>query len=327
MNSLRDEFENKILTLNQTSWENLINRDKIDKWLQNFENEKEQLNALYLLSNFMYFGSRQIRELLRTLYRDIYKYPIVSAIRKDNNDTKDLTLINKLFDDSLVKTRFLGIGNPSESGPHLLYYFRQENRLPKGLFINAHEIFKRFGSTDLQINNSQISRYVCIDDFCGSGSQGLDFAEQIVRPLKDKDKNARVDYFVLFGTKVGKEKLRAIGLFDSVKSVFTITESFKCFSATSRYFQNVPTEIEKTFAEAMCKKHGYPLIKSICMRLGHPDSDAHSLANNHSLGFEDGQLLIGFHHNTPDNTLPIIWYNEEVIKWTPIFKRYNKIYE
>ena len=29
-----------------------------------------------------------------------------------------------------------------------------------------------------------------------------------------------------------------------------------------------------------------------------------------ALGFEDSQLLIGFHHNTPDNTLPIIWFDE-----------------
>ena len=30
-----------------------------------------------------------------------------------------------------------------------------------------------------------------------------------------------------------------------------------------------------------------------------------------TLGYRDSQLLIGFQHNTPDNTLPIIWYDEQ----------------
>lgn len=32
------------------------------------------------------------------------------------------------------------------------------------------------------------------------------------------------------------------------------------------------------------------------------------------------------HHNTPDNTLPIIWFDEDKSMWTPIFRRYNKNY-
>jgi len=37
------------------------------------------------------------------------------------------------------------------------------------------------------------------------------------------------------------------------------------------------------------------------------------------------QPLIGFHHNTPNNSLPIIWFDEPGgPPWTPIFKRYSK---
>ena len=50
------------------------------------------------------------------------------------------------------------------------------------------------------------------------------------------------------------------------------------------------------------------------------------LAAKHQLGYGDGQLLLGLFHNTPDNTLPIFWFNEEGKEWYPIFKRYNKIY-
>ena len=41
------------------------------------------------------------------------------------------------------------------------------------------------------------------------------------------------------------------------------------------------------------------------------------------LGYNDCQMLLGFHHNTPNNTLPIFWREKN---WTPIFKRYAKLY-
>ena len=47
-------------------------------------------------------------------------------------------------------------------------------------------------------------------------------------------------------------------------------------------------------------------------------------SKGNSLGFKDCQLLLGFNHNTPDNTLPIFWYDEKNYNWYPIFKRYKK---
>ncbi len=65
----------------------------------------ERLNMLYLLSKFMYFGNRELRQLIVSLYRDLFKYPIVSAIRKDRNDTVDLDVINAAFEKELSKTK------------------------------------------------------------------------------------------------------------------------------------------------------------------------------------------------------------------------------
>jgi hypothetical protein len=45
------------------------------------------------------------------------------------------------------------------------------------------------------------------------------------------------------------------------------------------------------------------------------------------LGYKDGQLLLGFSHNTPDNTLPIFWSEGHPPRlWEPMFKRYHKNY-
>jgi hypothetical protein len=90
---------------------------------------------LYLLSNFLYFGLFEIRHLLRVLFQDLCRRPLLTEIRRSRSDAVDLDQIDDSFDQALDRIRFLGIGNPSESGVHLLYYFRQENSLPSELFI------------------------------------------------------------------------------------------------------------------------------------------------------------------------------------------------
>lgn len=302
----------KIKTLNETIWENRATERAIAEWLDNFvaaslSTPDERAHALFLLSNFVYYGSRQIRELLRALYRDLYRYPIVETIRRANNNTLDSRIIDRLFRDELEQTRFLGIGNPSESGCHLLLYFRQENGLPSDRFIHTHQIFTRT-SGQRQLRDAHVSRYIFIDDFCGSGKQGIAYSQDIVEEIKTMNPDAFVGYYVLFATTHGIAKIKAETEFDDAKAIYELDRSFKCFSDESRYFRTPPNGIDRGFCEQMCRGYGAQMTKA-----------------PHVLGFEDSQLLIGFHHNVPDNTLPIIWFDgSEGIPWKPIFRRYPK---
>ena len=61
--------------------------------------------------------------------------------------------------------------------------------------------------------------------------------------------------------------------------------------------------------------------RDLCLRCGE------QLVPSHPLGYRDGQLLLGFSHNTPDNTLPVFWYEErDGPNWRPMFRRYPKGY-
>ncbi len=325
-----DELLAKIKVLNDSCWDRRAKEPVIREWLENFRDyplsDTAKLNALYLLSQFMYFGNRQMRELMRVIYRDLFKYPIVSRIRKQNGDTTDRKLIESKYTEQLEKTRFLGVGNPSESGSHLLYYFRQENGLPKDLFIHSHEVFRRriptlfellysaFGkkrsrlSRSVQLRNEDVNHYVFIDDFCGSGHQGIQYSRDIVEFVKVLNPDVQVSYFVLIATSTGMQRIRTNTAFDAVECVFELDESFKCFSASSRYFPSQIPGVEGRFAKNLCLHYGSKLLT------GNP------------LGYGDCQLLLGFHHNTPDNTLPIFWYDELPSQWSPVFKRYPKNY-
>lgn len=309
----------QIEVLNSTLWENRALWPKIEEWLENFSNDKEREYALYLLSRMMYFNSSNIRNLLKALYRDLYRYPIIENIRKKNGDTLKEIIIENEFKKELCNTRFLGVGNPSESGVHLLYYFRQENKIPKKLFANTDDIIKRLpdGTVEFREEFKDVSRFVFIDDLCGSGSQATNDTnvKRCVDDIKRLNPNADISYLMLFGLSQGIEIVRNSKLYDHVQAVIELDESYRCFSDKSRFFNG--NLQEKNLAKKMAYIYGFKLIYAI--------TNSCKSASEHALGYRNCQLLISMHHNTPDNTLPIIWFDEKKGLWNPIFKRYNKI--
>jgi hypothetical protein len=313
---IKSSLMDKLKVLSQNAWEGRIDGRDIERWLSQFNSASdvdadEQLQMLFLLSNFIYFGAREIRALLRSLYRDLYKYKIVRSIRDGNAHTTDRGFIKQKFDEELLATRFFGIGNPSESGTHLLYYFRQENSLGKMFFANTHEIFSRDQQdpTRQVIRDHNIKNYVFIDDVCGSGTQAEQYSRDILEPLKALNPDARVCYYVLFATAFGLEQIRNNTRFDDVAAVYELDETFRCFGPQSRVFAKAKPPIDRAKAQDIATKYGAVLWPP------------------YPLGYKDGQLLLGLNHNTPDNTLPIFWFDEpQGPPWTPIFRRYPKWY-
>ena len=142
---LRATLEETVKLLNDAAWEGRVNAALVQQWLAQFSDDSESpndevLHALFLLSHFLYFGHTEIRCLLKSLYRDMVRAPALHRIRRDHDDILDRALLLQQYHRYLSTTRFLAVGNPSESGMHLLYYFRQENALPKDLFLAPHDI-------------------------------------------------------------------------------------------------------------------------------------------------------------------------------------------
>lgn len=310
------ELMRKVKTLNETVWESRAPGHRVEEWLQNFAEDapgdsfSERLHALHLLGRFIYFGDAEMREMLRSLYRDVFKYPIVASLRRSNENTRNFELLSSLFQRELAQTRFLGIGNPSESGTHLLYHFRQENSLSKNSFINAHQIFARptEGATAQRgLRFQDVRRYVFLDDLAASGQQAQEYSTDLVEEILSAKNEAEVWYLTLFATSRALEVIRQTTKFTRVACVMELDESFRAFGAESRYFAEPSTLLSKSFAEAFCRRYGTALWP------------------NHPLGYRDSQLLIGFRHNVPDNTLPVFWFDSANPPWTPMFRRYPKL--
>lgn len=310
------QFESKLKVLKETAWQDSdLTTKKVQTWYKQFnENTKtsanEQVQFLFLLSQFMYFGKKEMDEMLVTLFRDLFKFPILRNIRKENNDTFDSTFLNDEFAKILERTRFIGIGNPSESGSHLLYSFRTLNKLSKSLFISENEILKEVqlpdGDVITRIRDENIDCYIFFDDLTCSGSQAMKYSSGIVKKIKEKTPDAKVYYFVLVATKSAIELLES-SVFDKVDAVIKLDESFKCFNSNSRYYGNEDAEyFDRLFTKSICEKYDQALQ-----------------GKDNILGFDRSQLLLSFYHNTPDNVPPIFWSENN---WSPAFKRSNKIY-
>jgi hypothetical protein len=298
----------QVKILSTTVWDQKADELSVLRWLDNFKTEDDQLTALYLLSRFLYFGRRETREALKALYRDLIQYPIIEQIRRDHNDTTDWDMVDHAYKQQLTQTAILGVGNPSESGYHILYYFRQENRLKKSMFRNPHELFQwQVDQTDGdRLSDSALSRFLFVDDFCGTGEQAETYASDIVARIKKCQPKAFTGYYCLVGTSAGLQRLRENSDFDTVDCLLELDESFECFSDHSRYFST--SEIsEREAALALAKKYGKQTWKK------------------HPLGKDASQLMLGFPHNTPNNTLPIFWYDNPSVPWRAIFTRHSKL--
>ncbi len=316
MSDLEAEFLGVIHALNTCVWRNRVDAHTIEEWLREFGVDGQpgsngRIHALYLLSRFMYFGDAEVRALLRALYRDHFRYPLVARIRRQEGDTRDETRIRAGFERMLARTRFLGIGNPSDSGTHLLYHYRQENDLTTRQFISTHEILDLTQNTPA-LADPEIERYVFIDDFCGSGKQAVRYSKQLLQPIADAADRAGVKatfaYHVLLGSEKGLNRVRGKTRFNEVECVLELDESFRAFSDQSRYFCRPPQGIRREAAHLLARHYGQQLV-----------------GNSEALGFAKGQLMLGFVHNTPNNTLPIFWHpGDEGRTWHPVFRRYGK---
>lgn len=307
----------RIMLLSDAIWEGNGGTEDVNLWLDNFTGktegvtqEVEQLHAVHLLSHFTYFGLREIRELLKALYRDLFRYEVIQEIRERAEGRSDPVFLREAFDEALARTRFLGVGNPAESGTHLLYYFRQENRLRKELFPNPYELLVTSPEDGrFRIADPEVQRLVFIDDVVGTGRQAAQHNVAFINHLSEaarlSEQQIEVWYLTLFADPKGMAKVQQLG-FDHAAAVHELNSSQMAFSEESHVYASPPKGITREIGQAVADRYGA------------------DLAPGNSMGYGDGGLMLGLHHNVPDHTLPIFWVQKAFGSWNPMFRRYPK---
>ena len=307
----------KIKILNEQLWESRANGPAVDRWLSNFTGQckpkdMERRHALYLLSKFLYFGDIQVRQLLRAMFSDLVRHRLSVLVRGTLRDDGDFEGVHRGFLEELGKTRFLGLGDASESGGLILYLFRVANGMSKDYFANLNELITG-PTTDPNTVWAcpDIRRLVFVDDFCGTGNQAEEVAEKRIQPVLEVARHCNVDvevwYLTLLATTAGIHNLRSKNLFDRVECVSELDSSYRAFGDYSQFYVNAPDGISKDDAEAIAMHYGKELQPF------------------HPLGYANSQLLLGFNHNVPDNTLPIISMESQIPPMAPDFPACSKV--
>ena len=278
------DLKRQIMHTSAVVWQpNELTGKEIDKWLNNFKGEiskaeEERILALWLLYHFVFYNEHEIRHLCKLVYKDFIHKKLLALA---NGDT-----LEEAINNISTTHKFHYLGDPSESGSYILYYFRQENCLPMKYFLKNLDV-------EVNVDND----IIFIDDVTLTGDEN---SQAFIFFNKLKPENEKRVLLTFVANKNAIEKLSTINV--EVISPIVLEERNKCFDSNSEIF--------------LQHKDHLMTCKNMVLHYGQ------KIKPLYPLGFKNAQLMFGFFYNTPDNTLPIFWSEEN--NWYPIIKRYDK---
>lgn len=243
----------------------------------------ERRPMFYLLQRVRFFNSLMVREAVEWLHLNTLK-----SLEIQRNDTES--------EKSFLITAF---GNPAKSGSTLARIYRSTNRLVPANVAHFEDIKEQLEQ------NTEIKHVVCVEDVIGSGEDMLNFLRAVDRKFGQllAERNISVIIQSICALTDGVKKIESEA--NNLKYKFTLKYyelMDKCFSQKPEY-----CNIDEDWDEIMriAEKYGRRL---------RPDKP---------LGYGDSQMLVVFHDNCPNNTLPILWAQSKEIEfyWQPLFPR------
>jgi hypothetical protein len=286
----------QIIEKNQNCWRKFNSSDDIFRWLSNFSNEREIYHALVLANGICYYTLDEIRYLWNLILTNRVKLSLLNE--KFPNDPPPN--IENWFQEYLAKKCvFVGYGKAGKSGQFMVYLFSHPQPVQGLVCMELSEL--------LQYSEKAIDKEIVflLDDFIGSGDQASrewrkEREGKSLARVSEKNPDLKFVYLALVGCKEGKE---AIERNTPMKVILgeELDERFKCFSSVSEIYKD-PTE--RAEAEKIMREKGRMLYE-------------------HPLGYDNMQLAVTFCHNTPNDSLPVIWKRMPDRSWWPLFERFE----
>lgn len=277
--------------------------EDIFKWLNNFLNKNEIYLALILADKIQYYNIDEVRYLWRLILTNRVKRYLFDDIFGDGYSGTPEDINNKFFEFIKNKCIFIGFGAIYKSGPHMIYLFQQAvSDLIKKDDIYFME-YSNFLSTEIDLSNKRVIFF--LDDFIGTGNQAVTEWNEKIIVSNNYKKNQDIKYLYLaltgFLNGVNNIEKNTKGKVKVIMGTQPMDDSFRCFSESSLIYEN-PKGRKK--AEKIMKTAGRMLYK-------------------YPLGYENDQAAVAFYHNTPNNSLPVIWKKMKDGSWYPLFERFE----
>lgn len=260
-------------------------------WFSQFEEYDCELLGACLLDNFIFRSKRQVETLLKSV--------LTSPDLIANDPLGDWAMIERLrgykIDPCIRLCPVIRLDkSPTKSGTYLL------RLLAKSLRIQ--EKWMKWPQSLPQEPND-VHTVLLVDDFCGTGTQFADFITLtgLNQFMQDRPQ-CRIVYVVAAAHKQGISKIN-----QDYPSIEILTGEY--FDEKHHFFEGEMLKRINVDDLASQLKEQYETIANktgLGGKLG-------------KMGFGDQALTYSFAHGTPNNTLPIFWYEND--KWSPLVDR------
>lgn len=267
---------------------------RLESWVNQFVGPEEEFFSACLLDHLVFRTASQFEAGLRSLFRS----GLQGVVYPERSDDE---LMVKLAARQEIKLRVVPVicesDPPTKSGPLVL------RRLQRIMQIRHKWICWPWQAAD-KIRQSEINVVIFVDDFLGSGVQFETFFNQW-----GFDKLCEgVDYY--YAAVVAHTK----GLGHLAKELPNVKViSAEVLDVTHDFFsENVWGRLGQGSISAKDAKEWYLLFAQEKGLI--PKSTG-------AFGMGELSLTFGFSHSTPNNSLPILWFENEKTGWQPLLER------
>ncbi|EAQ96148.2 phosphoribosyltransferase-like protein [Congregibacter litoralis] len=267
---------------------------RLDAWWQQFIGDEEKYFAACLLERLIFRSRRQVDSALRAVFRGNLNGAVTGK-------QWDGTLVSNLRLRDDPKIRLVPVirdhDPPTKSGPYILRQLARTLRVEQGWMCWPWQV-------EQHLRESATETIIFVDDFLGTGSQ---FEKFYKRWQLEKLLSSGIDlhYVPIVACSTGIEYLKKQFANLSITPAELLDDSHRFFQ--SQYWdEKTRGSIDATQAKNwyldFCAKN------SIGPRKG-----------KNALGFGELELTFGFYHSTPNNSLPILWFQSD--NWKPLLRR------
>lgn len=270
-----------------------IRKANFDGWINQFHDLDEQFFAACLLDQLIFRTSQQFEASLRSLFRS----NLNGKLFPNDQDLHLLQVITSRSDPGLRLVPVIcETDPPTKSGPLVL------RRLQRILQINQNWMCWPWQASELINGNENISTIIFVDDFLGTGKQFKKFFNDWNFHQNSQD----VDYF--YAPVVAHEQ--------GIKYLTTKLPTICTVSA------EILTESHAFFSDTVWNRLGQSCVSAEVAKAWYIEFAAKKKINPEKVGcfgYGDLALTFGFSHASPNNSLPILWY--ETDEWKPLLER------